>query len=380
MRHQCGLIVCVLFGSGVLAAQAPRAASLGSAEARAKQPLSLVTTIRETVGGMVFVADPIERKLLLFDPALQSGKALGREGGGPGEYRQPDAVWPFRGDSVLVLDLGNARLAVVSGTGTWGRSMPLTGGGDGPPVPIFPGGTDANGNIYFAPRLAGPGDSVSLMRVNALGAQGAPVARLKTPDVDRQESGDENSRSVQIRPIPLAASDGFAVSPTGAVAVIRTGDYHVEWLSQGAVKRGAPVAVPKVSIGQKEKREWVNQQMLAGGVSVSVSEENGNRTVEFGRQRPQKEPSTEGYKWPAAKAPFEAGSVRIDGQGRVWVRRSRAAGEPPMFDVFDANGALAGTVNFPLGRVLLGFGAKGLYAAHVDEDGTYTLERYKLPL
>lgn len=373
--------VALLLASAGASAQG-RQLSLGRAEARATEPLSLVTTVRELASGQVVVADPIERKLLVFDAGLRSMKQLGREGSGPGEYRQPDAVWAFPGDSTLVVDLGNARLSVVAPSGAYARSIPMsTSGGNGPPSAIFPGGTDARGNIYFAPPGGmGRMDSTAVQRVDTRGTGAQPVGRIKTPDLDRQESGSESAREVRIRPIPLSASDGWAVNGKGELAIARTGNYQVEWHASGAVRRGTPVDVPRARIGTAEKQEWVNQQMLSGGVTMNVEDNNGQRSVSFGRGRPTQEPSTDGYKWPAAKPPFEPGSLRVDAAGRLWVRRYRAAGEPTLYDVFGADGNLVASVTFPARRTLLGFGARALYAVEVDDDGQYTLERYALPL
>ncbi|MCC6317564.1 MAG: hypothetical protein IT361_07725 [Gemmatimonadaceae bacterium] len=374
-----GLTALSLAGSAD--AQGARQAALGRAEARLPEPLSLVTTVRELASGQLVVADPIERKLMIVDASLRTNRALGREGSGPGEYRQPDGVWAFPGDSTLVMDLGNARLSVIAPDGRYVRSMPLSvPGGDGPPMAMFPGGTDARGNIYFAPpRMSMRVDTGDVMRADSKGTAALSVARIKTPDVDRQESGSENARQVQIRPIPLAASDGWAVNAEGEVVVLRTGDYHAEWL--GATRRvGAPVRVARATIGDAEKREWVNQQMLSGGISMQVEDNNGQRIVSFGRARPTREPNTSGYRWPATKPPFDPASLRVDGASRVWVRRHRPAGEPVWYDVFGRDGNLVGSVTFPARRTLVGFGARHLYAVEIDGDGQYTIERYALPL
>ncbi len=371
------------FAPVVLEAQGARPLVLGAATARSSTVFSLVTVVRETRSGDVFVADPIERKLFVLPASLKGGRTLGREGSGPGEYRQPDAVWAWPGDSTLVVDLGNGRLSVVGPSGAYGRSIPMAGGASGgPPSVIFPGGTDTQGRIYFAPPVGGgPGsDSGSVMRVGPSGTGAQPVARYKTPDLDRQESGSANQRSVQIRPIPLAAADGWAVSATGDIAVARSGTYRLDWVTNGSVKAGAPVPTTPIRIGDAEKKEWVSQQMLAGGISMQVEEENGRRTMSFGRNRPTQEPSTSGYKWPERKPPFEAGSLRVDAKGRVWVRRNLAAGEPRRYDVFGRDGALMATVSFPAGRALVGFGASSLFAVEIDDDGQYILERYALPI
>jgi hypothetical protein len=154
----------------------------------------------------------------------------------------------------------------------------------------------------------------------------------------------------------------------------------VDWLRNGRVTAGPSVPYKRVSIGMAEKKEWVALQMLAGGISMSVNDDNGRRTMEFGRARPDREPDVNGYKWPSEKPPFEAGSTRVDPRGRLWVRREVAAGQPRVYDVFGADGTLLAAVTFPAGRRLLGFGAAALYAAEVDDDGQYTLERYALPL
>lgn len=384
MLHRLFVVVplAAALGATPLAAQGARQVTLGRAEARVSAPLSLVTTVRELRSGQLMVADPIERKLMVFDANLASMRTIGREGSGPGEYRQPDAVWAFPGDSTLVTDLGNARLSVVGPDGKYARSMPITsGGGGGPPMAMFPGGTDAKGNIYFAPpRMDMKIDTGDVMRADARGASTKPMARVKTPDVDRQESGGENSRSIQIRPIPLAAADGWAVNADGDVVVLRTGDYHAEWIGTSGRRAGAPVPVTRARIGEAEKKEWVTQQMLSGGISMQVEDNNGQRSVSFGRNRPQQEPSTSGYKWPATKSAFDAGSLRVDASGRVWVRRLRAAGEPVQYDVFGKDGNLAGSVTFPARRTLVGFGARSLYAVEVDDDGQYSIERYAVPL
>jgi hypothetical protein len=387
MSRVAGLAVLVL-APGLALAQGPRAAALGKAAARANEVLSLVTTVRELKSGEVVVADPIERKVMVFAPSLQSVRTLGREGGGPGEYRQPDAVWPMPADSTLVVDLGNARLSIVGPTGVYARSIPMAGGaGGGPGGVMFPGGVDAQGRVYYQPPPGGgpggPGalpDSANVMRFDPRGGAAQPVARVKTPDLDRQESGGANERSVRIRAVPLSASDGWAVAPNGNVAVARSGMYRIDWVSNGAVSSGPAVAMTRARIGEAEKKEWVQQQMLSGGISMNVEEENGRRTMSFGRSRPQQEPSTDEYKWPATKPPFDASALRIDASGRLWVRRLGPANTPRQYDVFNAAGAHVSTVTFPAGRVLLGFGASVLYAAEVDEDGQYFLERYPLPL
>ncbi len=363
--------------------QAPRTATLGQPSAAYAQAFGLVNTVRELGDGRVVVADPLGGEVVILDAALRQARPVGREGAGPGEYRQPDAVYPLPGDSTLVVDLGNARLSVLAPNGTFARSFPMVLGqlnlAEGPPTAMLPGGTDARGRIYFQ----GPGfgrDSTELLRFDPATRKVDTLVRLKLPDVERQESGGENQRRVSIRTIPFAASDGWAVGANGAVAALRVRDYHLDWIDAGRVRSGPPAGAPPVRIGRAEKEEWVERTQLTGGIGMQVQNVNGEVSVSFGRNRAQGRIDVTGYKWPERKPAFDPGAIRVDPQGRVWVFRHLAAGQAALYDVFGPDGALAGSVRFPAGRRLVGFGARGLYAVALSEDGESRLERYAQPL
>ena len=77
--------------------------------------------------------------------------------------------------------------------------------------------------------------------------------------------------------------------------------------------------------------------------------------------------------------PFVASEVFAAPDGRVWVRRSLPRDSLPTFDVFDRSGGRVAWVSLPLGRRLLAFGSRAVYASVADEDGLLSLERYRLP-
>ncbi|MEZ4585812.1 MAG: hypothetical protein R2909_05370 [Gemmatimonadales bacterium] len=377
------LAAAILLTPGLALAQAPKEARLGAAAATLKEPFGLVNAVRELSDGRVVVAAPLDGKVVVVDPAFRAVRQLGREGQGPGEYRQPDAAWPFPGDSTLIVDLGNARLSILAADGSFGRSMPMTIGrfnpGAGrPPAFVIPRGVDASGRVYFQGSGMGQ-DSTEILRIDARGKVDS-VGRVKLPSTDRQSSGGANQREVRMRPIPFAGTDGWAVAPNGSVGVARVGDYHVDWIGAAATKSGRPVAVDKVRIGSKEKEEWALQQQLGGGIGVAVEANNGDVRVSFRRGAGGQEPDLSGLNFPAEKPYFDATGVAADGSGRLWVSRSVPAGQSRLYDVFGPDGNLIGSVRFPEGRRLVGFGKSSLYAVQIDDDGLNTLERYALPL
>lgn len=376
-------------GALALLAAAPLAGQevpLGDATAAHDADFAVVNSVRELPDGRLFVADPLALVFVLLDADLQRSDTLGAEGEGPDEYRQPDAVWPLPGDSTLLVDLGNARLTAVGPDGGFGSTVPMTLGGGGPGAPpavVIPGGVDGTGRIHFSgmPEMtaAGPSDSITVMRLSRSGAPEA-VARAKTTSYTSSTSGSADNRNVSIRPVPLSATDVWAVAEDGSLFVARAGERRVERITpDGSSIHGAPVEMSAVPIRRAEMEEWAaDRQTAGGGIGIEITEVNGRRSMSMQRGGGA-EPDLDGLTWPDAKAPWVANSGAVDGEGRFWVRRSRPAGEAALYDVFAADGGLITSVRFPADRTLVGFGSDVLYAVHVDPFDLKVLERYPLP-
>jgi hypothetical protein len=384
-------VVSILLAQLAPAQPAIQRVALSKPLAASEQQFGLVNTVRELSSGGVLLADPLSGDLWLLPATLRDGAKLGREGSGPGEHRQPDSVWPLRGDTTLLVDLGNARLSILDARGVFVRSIPMILGefspGEGPPTAVMPRGTDGVGRVYFQGSPMGPGgpeDSVMVLRLDLTkkGSEAKSIVRVKAPDFARAESGSQEAREVRIRPVPFAGGDGWAVSSQGTVAVARVGQYRVDWVdASGTLRSGTSIPHDRVRIGSAEQREWVSQQQLTGGVGMSVEDNNGRISVSFARNRPGRDgPSTEGLRWPEYKPPFDNTTLVVDRSGRLWVRRHLPAGRPMTYDVVGGDGRLVASVAFPAGRRLVGFGARALYVTATDDDGLQTVERYALPI
>ncbi|NNF38598.1 MAG: hypothetical protein HKN71_08015 [Gemmatimonadetes bacterium] len=361
--------------------------ALDAPQATHPEAFAVVNSVREMPDGRVMVADPLSRVFVVLSADLQRADTLGRLGGGPEEYRQPDAVWPLPGDSTLLVDLGNSRLTAVGPNGGFGPTRPIAQGEGGPMAPpaiAIPAGVDAAGHLYFQgmPGMSpsGPSDTVPILRL-APGGGPESVARVKTRSFSRTTSGGANEQNVSISPIPLSATDVWAVAPDGSVAIARVGPLRVDWVgADGSVRRGQAVEMTAVPIRQAEKEEWAaDQESSGGGIAIQITEENGRRSMQMSRGGAGGGPNLDALTWPEAKAPWVSGSGRIDMAGRFWVRRSLPAGETALYDVFDRSGSPIGAVRLPEARWIVGFGDGVLYAVHVDAFDLKTLERYALP-
>lgn len=390
MRVRRIAIACLLVVAGEVAAQVtPRPLSTGKPLAAYSEPFGLVNAVRELSTGEVMVADPLSGDLWLLEASLRTGRKIGREGSGPGEYRQPDAVWPMPGDSTLLVDLGNARLSIYSRSGTFGRSLPMVLGtfipGAGPPATLIPRGVDQHGRIFFQGSNLGPNgplDSAAVLRYDPATSRTDTIVLVKGPTIVRTESGGEDNRQVRIRPVPFAGGDGWAVAATGAVAVARTGQYRVDWVTPtGQRRHGSPVSHDRVRIGNAEKEEWTAFQQLVGGVGMRMENNDGRVSVSFARNRGGQAAATDGLQWPDYKPPFDNVSARVDPLGRLWVLRHGRAlrGALNRYDVFGSDGALVRSYTLARNQRVVGFGARSVYVVSFDDDGLQTLERHALP-
>ena len=89
--------------------------------------------------------------------------------------------------------------------------------------------------------------------------------------------------------------------------------------------------------------------------------------------------AAETIRWPATKAPFAAGGLRVSPAGEAWVQLATPGDDPaPLYAVLGPDGSLARLVRLPAGRRLVGLGRASVYAVRKDEDDLEWVERYAL--
>jgi len=333
------------------------------------------------------VADPLGQVLLVLDMATGTADTLGRVGQGPAEYRQPDGLFPLPADSVMLVDLGNGRLTILDPDLTFGGTTPISQGTpmSGAMTIRMPQAVDSRGRIYFQQMMGrmGPGgemaDSAAVLRWDRGSGEIDTVAMVKLEQVQVRRSGGANAQNVSMSPVPMSPRDGWAVGWDGGLALVRSVDYHVEWIEEnGTTTSGPPVEYRPVRVRQADKEEWVDG-MAANRLSVGVENINGQITTSFrrggGRETRQQ---IESYEWPDVMPAFKANRIRVAPDGTLWVERYVSAGSAATFDVFDRAGRLLRQVILPAGRRIAGFGEGVLYAVYGDESDLQWLEKYRL--
>jgi hypothetical protein len=363
---------------------------MGSPDASFPEDFGTIQTVRELPDGRVLVADPLAKALYAVDMDAGTRVVVGREGEGPEEYRQPDAVWPLPGDSTLLVDLGNGRLVALGPDLGFGPTMPITVGDfqqPGQPLILaIPQGVDGKGYLYARVMGGGMGggpmpDSADIVRIDRGTGTTETAARFKIRDMTERRSGGANNQEVALSPVPLSPEDAWGVASDGSVVLARAGSYQMERVApSGSVSKGPPVPVDPVRIGTAEKEEYLADLGGAGGgIRVGVEMVNGEMSMAFARGGGDTNREIDQYTWPEEKPPFYSGRIPVDLSNRAWVRRHVEAGEPSTYDVFDEAGERVGTVLLDHGKRVIGFGQSGVYVVAFDEFDLNYLERYPFP-
>lgn len=340
---------------------------------------SQIRAVRELRDGRLLVTDWTDEVLLVVDLRTGGVRQLGRKGSGPTEYRLPAALLPLPGDSTLLVDQGNERLAVIGPDLSIVRSF--SSHRPGLTHTVVPRAVDSAGRFYFEiPNWtrpdASPNDSVAVVRWDPRTGIEERIGRV------RAETYRKPGR--RLRPslpyVVFAPQDVWQADVDGRVAFVRSANYRVEWrdASGGRILRGPAAPFQPLRVTAADRTEYIRRFVTTSPVGGRASSGLSATPAEMATPEaiaamvPDQE-------FAATRPPFTDFTPRIAPDGTLWVERSVATGTPPLFDLFDRQGVRRRVVALPAGRRLVSLGTGVAYLASVNEDGVERLERYRLP-
>jgi len=344
-------------------------------------PFGYLSGVRELSDGRLLVADPLSQVLLRLNLEAGTADTLGRQGKGPQEYEGPDHVLPLPGDSTLLVDLGNARLVVVSPEGEFVEWIPMVRPREGgSPRTLFVRFTDRTGNLYLPAAYDMEGtapDSAGISRIPREADAETLVAWLWRPERTSFSRG-------AARPI-LRPMDDWAVGPDGSVALVRTNGFSVDWVRpDGETVTGPVYAVETYPVSEEDKEAEMEEMGRAAVFTAVVVGDAGEESRQMGRGFPPGGgPGPDDFAWPEVLPIFRPNGTWVSPRAEAWVQRIMPSGRAPRYEVFDDAGLRLGFVELPPGGRVVGFGThpetEGMvYLARVDEVGLIWLERYRL--
>src|SRR5438067_11510038 len=232
----------------------PAIRQLGPVTAVSKEPLGAVSTLRHLPDGRVLVNDIIGRRVVMFDSSLSTVTVVADTTSATANAYgvRPGGLIAYRGDSTLFVDPASLSMLLIDPNGKIARVMSapraqdvgfLVGGPFGSP------GFDPSGKLVYrappnfaalaprpgangGPQSPTPPDSAAIVRFDLAARKLDTATFFKTPkfnlNVTRAPDGGIRVNSM-VNPLPQG--DDWALLPDGTIALVRTKDFHVDWLN-----------------------------------------------------------------------------------------------------------------------------------------------------
>jgi len=305
----------------------------------------------------VIVTDDREKLIHVLVPSTGASRTIGREGGGPLEYRLPRHVYATGHGTYAIADMGNRKLLAVD-------SADVTVASYSYPEAIWAsrfGGADDRGDLYFEPfggvdrRTQQPAESVTVYRWRPAANELEPVLRLDAPDramhvVTRTVDGATETDRFTF-PEPFSVADQWVVLGGDRIAVWRESPRILELVGLDGQEIAPPTHVPYAP------------------VKVTDADEAAAR-------RPGLEID---WTFPEYKPIVVDGSALASPDGHLWLRlHGPADASMSQYAVFDKGGRLLGTASAPSSQTLVGLGRAVAYFSDKDQDDLLMVIRYKV--
>ncbi len=371
--------------------------------------------VRGLAGGRVVVNDPANQRLLLLGADLRiirtTADASGSTGGA--YVATTTNLIAYRGDSSMLLEPGTPSMVLVDPEGRLGHVAALfvkpqerlaLSGRHGMP------GFDARGRFVYRSigldaKDLGNGvptfpDTVPLFRADLDARTTDTVALVRIPQIQiRLVPGAVAGQSRPATVVnPLQTVDDWAALSDGTIAVVRGGDYHVDFYrADGSVRRAPKLPFPWLRLGETQKVAILdsvralhdgmgaaaapNAVRPVGPAPTAAAEVGARGAADAGRagdlpvKAPARGPTVSRpagvqlvapSELPDYMPPFFPNSVQADREGRLWIRTTigHQGSSGAIYDVVDASGTLVDRVQVPANRSVVGFGHGVLYLFH----------------
>ncbi len=285
--------------------------------------------------GTVVVGDDQAKDLRFFDRTGRHVRTVGREGGGPGEFKAVGSLGVL-GDSLVVGDYNNRRVSVFAPDGKLVRAVPLDAGGSEDFT--FPVGYLGDGSVLLSSggtfdrgsRSGVSRDSVRYLRLAPSGGAPREVGRFVGSEMFVQSADG----AIMAGPRAFGRSAEIAVVPDGffygSSDTYQVGRYDASGTLLRLVRR--PQATRAVTPADIERYREARLKQAA--------------EVRGGRFREMQEKSLAAMSYPETMPAY--GRIQADRAGNLWVSEFQVTPEDPgKWTVFDPEGRMLGTVSTP---------------------------------
>lgn len=298
----------------------------------------------------LYVVDPGEARVIVFDGDGGYVRTIGRKGNGPGELMAPLAVVVLEDGRVVVNDLGRRGLQVFAADGTYLESIAydFADGLPGSDIRSVPAGIVAElRRLPF--RTSAPEHHASAGRplaVRPLTPDGEWKTLLEAPADGESSVVRSGGGASGATRIAMTMGSSRAFSPRFAWDVLPDGGLVAGWEAEYRLRLTDPAgrvtailerpAVVPRGVTEADRQAY-RKRLEEGGVVVGGG--GGARAAMAAQIREQRLANLE-----FAEVMPAISRVMTDPWGRVWVQRYGAAAEPGPIDLLTATGDYIGTL------------------------------------
>jgi hypothetical protein len=315
--------------------------------------------------GSIVVADALAAELRVFDAAGRYVRAIGRNGEGPGEFRNLTAVWRHH-DSLAAWDAALRRVSVFDREGNLGRIIAFTASpGDGlrpsALATLADGSFLVHASGVITPAL-GEGIHRAEGQVVRYSANGEPGRVISALPGEEWVGMTPASGGLLLAPRPFRR-DGYVAMSGTRIYVGDSDRFDITVFTvDGVLRQRIRIAGAMHPLTQEDASAHIENTLAA-----QSNEERRQRV----RRTLEQMPYPETY-------PAFAGLL-TDDDGHLWVAESaRAVTDEIAWNVFDSSGRWLGRVITPPRARVLRASAGRLLVRHVDDDGIQTIRDHRI--
>lgn len=337
---------------------------IGIAQGDSLYELNGVVSARRLSDGRIVIANARSSELRVYDASGIHLRTIGRNGEGPGEFRNLGGVFRLPGDSILTLDRALRRLTVFDTQGNVGRIVPLESP-DGTHSPQLTGVFDDGSFLVLATRTLTPEAGVGVHRIPgqvfhyaADGTPGALITPLETQEWAALD-GDPGLL-LMVRAFPR---NGYAVTDGRIVYVGDTDRFEIRaYGADGSLARILRRTDEPVPVTQDLMDAWGKVR-----IDAAPTEDAKRREREILSAMP----------FPETLPAF--GRMIAGADGSLWIEVQSLPGDTASaYSVFDPAGAWLGDVAVPTGFRPFEVGVDYVLGRQVDDLGVERVRLYAL--
>lgn len=356
--------------------------------------LRTVSGVRHLSDGRVLVNDPLSRRMVILDPTLKKVDVIADTAAGARNvYTAVTGLIPYLGDTTLFVDRASTAFIAIEPDGTFGTVTSPPKVADMFYMAASSSGFDAKGRIVYRGYRMQDRTALMAMEMNAMAGNNqvmttpdsAPILRadfdtrrvdtvamlrvqVAKSGIQRMQSPTGGQMMISVPYFdPLPVTDEWTILPDGTIAIVRTRDYHIDWIDAD----GNVTSTPRMPFDWK-RITLEDKQQIIDSVRKARADWDANNPPQAGPSM-----TLDGRTMAMPRAPFRtvepedlpdyyppvrAGQVKADPDGNVWVlpATSTVTGAGLVYDVVNRKGEVFERVVLPAGMALAAVGAGGV--------------------